>query len=629
MKKPPASLASMKNLLRKWAEAESPTHRKFVGLTVKELKEKLKEINPTASARAGKENLVNQLVEEFNAKKERMQRVNEGEAAYQRDEVDPVLMQVLKASFLKPLKGEVKEYCRKGHAMEPIFMAQLMEHSSNGLTGPYKIDAIHSTPLVKHANKLYYVDSADGELVYHLQGNSDDENENECEVDKDIKCMPIEFKSRLSLSTFVSERNAMAANLGAEVWENGEPVYIHKRADDPDLFKWIPRTSENFQLLHHVAIRGCDRGLIVVGNDRKIMFGVFVEYPEELRKAYLEVLGDLYDRALDWAYGPASKIPKENIRAVLESNGMKQSKIGLHSFLTSFFIWRRLRVDRNEVLLPTPFPPCNRILPLTHSFWNNMKGASDTATKLFWNCQTLLPSPCSQTTVLGRFFHLFAVALHRQIQFATANPNLDKYPSLFHLRNSRTKDWPYQKVLGYLTEWLVMKATPSNSLQLEMPSSPTSPRRRMGNPRRRYSEALVVDQTHATPKRGRSATPKGVPIEKNAHFERLERCRGNLCETEKIEGKQVKNRCSVCETKTKYICTGCRQHYCFVNRDEKIKQLISENNPKVAFLGGIRPPATLRYKNKEGKVLFSVVNSCFHMRHKLKFDKQDDEGEDE
>lgn len=225
----------------------------------------------------------------------------------------------------------------------------------------------------------------------------------------------------------------MEANLGAEAWENGEPVYVHLKADDPSLFKWIPQSSEQFQLLHHVAMRGSNLGLIAVGNDRKVMFGVFVEYTEQMRQAYLDVLDDLYDRSLSWAYGPPNQVPKENIKAVLQSESMSKSKITLHAFLTSFFTWRRLRVDRNDAILPLPLPPCNRILPHTHSLWNNMKGASDTATKLFWNCQTLLPSPCSQTTVLGRFFHLYGVALHRQIQFATANSNLGAYSSLVHL----------------------------------------------------------------------------------------------------------------------------------------------------------------------------------------------------
>ena len=315
--------------MKKWIDEPSPALRKFVVCTVSELKEKLKEINPLAKARTGRNNLLNQLVEEEQAKRERARRAEEGEDAYQGDEIDPVLLRVLLASFLKPLKGESKEYCRKGHAMEPIFMNQLHEHSKAGLTGKYKIHAVHSSPLVEHINKPYFVDSADGELVYSLQNEeieSESEDNDEQESEEIIDCMPIEFKARLSIGTFFSERNNMAANLGAEVWENGEPVYLHMRADDPNFFKWIPRSSENFQLLHHVAIRGCDRGLIVVGNERKIMFGVFVEYPQALRDAYLEVLADLYDRALIWAYGPVNDIPKSNISAALRGDAMKKAK---------------------------------------------------------------------------------------------------------------------------------------------------------------------------------------------------------------------------------------------------------------------------------------------------------------
>lgn len=118
----------------------------------------------------------------------------------------------------------------------------------------------------------------------------------------------------------------MAANLGAELWENGEPVYLRMKADDPNLFKWIPCSSKNFQLLHHVAICNCNCGLILVGNDCKIMFGIFVEYSQALHDAYLEVLVDLYNGALIWAYGPVEEIPKSNISAALHGDAMKKAK---------------------------------------------------------------------------------------------------------------------------------------------------------------------------------------------------------------------------------------------------------------------------------------------------------------
>ena len=51
--------------------------------------------------------------------------------------------------------------------------------------------------------------------------------------------------------------------------------------------------------------------------------------------AYLEVLKDLNDQALSWAYGSMSEIPKEKIKAVLQSEGMKGSNMNMHSFLTA------------------------------------------------------------------------------------------------------------------------------------------------------------------------------------------------------------------------------------------------------------------------------------------------------
>lgn len=336
MEKPPKTVSAMRKLLTKWVDAP-PSHRPFVHLTIVQMKQKLQQINPLAKPKAGRENLLDQLSKEAKAKVERERRAETGEATYQDNEVDPVLVQVLRASFMRPLKGDAKEYCRKGHLMESVFMEQIVEHSREGLTGNVKILAAHSSPLVERSDRPFFVDSADGELLVSVKENEEDTDENAVK-----QIIPVEFRSSLATGTFLSERNQMEANLGAEVLDDGELVYIHLRADDPDFFKWVPRASENYQLLHHVVIRGCNRGLIAVGNDRKVMFGIFVEYTQEMCNAYLAVLDDLYDRALSWAYGPPEEVPKDNIEAALNSEMLAKSKITLHSFLTSFFTWRKL-----------------------------------------------------------------------------------------------------------------------------------------------------------------------------------------------------------------------------------------------------------------------------------------------
>jgi hypothetical protein len=63
------------------------------------------------------------------------------------DEIDPVLLDIFKASRMKPLGEEAKKYCRAGHLLERPFLKQFHQHSMEGLTLGYKSLAIHETPV--------------------------------------------------------------------------------------------------------------------------------------------------------------------------------------------------------------------------------------------------------------------------------------------------------------------------------------------------------------------------------------------------------------------------------------------------------------------------------------------------
>jgi hypothetical protein len=63
------------------------------------------------------------------------------------DEIDPVLLDIFKASKMKPLGEEAKKYCRAGHLLERPFLEQFYQHSVQGLTLGYKAIAIHETPV--------------------------------------------------------------------------------------------------------------------------------------------------------------------------------------------------------------------------------------------------------------------------------------------------------------------------------------------------------------------------------------------------------------------------------------------------------------------------------------------------
>lgn len=254
-----------------------------------------------------------------------------------------------------------------------------------------------------------------------------------------------------------------------------------------------------------------------------------------------------------------------------------------------------------------------------------MKGASDTMTKLFWNCQVKLPAATSQTIVLGRFFHLFAVAFHRMNHVATAKTDLGFYSSLFHFRNSRNVAWPFRRTLDELTTWMIKeieKATatassndvPLLAIQNLVPMTP--PRSARDNPRAAFEEERHYSVvTGATPGRGRPKYPKHKTSAWFQDQSRLKTCVGLLY----MAAEKKRGKCFLCNVKTRFFCVLCKRWYCVESQDETLKDLIAGDNDVTKFLDGKRPPATIRMKSTgfDGAHVdvIAVENSCFHIVH--------------
>ena len=359
---------------------------------------------------------------------------------------DPVLCQVFKTSFMKPLKAELQENCRRGHELEHPYIEEFFNCSRDGRTLGIQAHSVFTSPLVQRtrAGEQAILDSADGELVYtEARANSSNAPTNTSGSDtspsQTRKVMPIECKACVAHSTFLQERGIVKEVLEAGQWDNdSRPFFFEVGADELRIFKLVPKESERIQLWHHATIRDAEKGLILIGNNQKLMRGVFVTYSNQIKAAYRQVLQDLHARGLEWAYGDPKQLPKEQIKHVLRSREMKGMKLDWHSFQTAFFIWRKLQIESlADGSVKVLLPPCSWILPYSHSFWNSTKGVSDTTTKLLWNYQILMPDPCLNTLVVGHFLQLFTVTLHRMFQIATANEDLSRYCSLYHFRNSR------------------------------------------------------------------------------------------------------------------------------------------------------------------------------------------------
>ncbi|OEU14444.1 hypothetical protein FRACYDRAFT_240987 [Fragilariopsis cylindrus CCMP1102] len=555
------------------------------------------------------------------------------------DTVDPVLLDIFKASKMKPLKEEAKAYCRQGHLLERPFLVQFHQHSKEGLTRGYKSVAIHETPVVESTSITGALDSSDAELIYkkedHVANDSDSYSSSGSDTDDDdiaIETMPIEIKARVAHSTFYSERQLIEANLGLAAYENGEPYYVEIDAEGGELHKWIPKHKESFQLLHHVAVRDARKGLFLVGNKTKLMFGVFVTYSDNLIASYRALLKDLFDRALKPFYEDNIQLPQVKIEKILQAKEMKKLNMTYHSFQTDFYIWRQLRIKK---ALQLPVPPCNRILPYNHSVWNNLKGASDTATKLMWNCQIKFASSGrSQVVAFAKFLQLYSILLHREYQIATAKTDLNVYASLHHFRNTRNKNYPFHKTVDRLSVWFIKNADdavaaaaaavppttpPTTALTIDTTGSNgpllQSPPPRVQRSNRSSFQAIrnYTTITGGTPGKGRAIDPKNKTAEWEADQDRLKNCNGVLYYTKR-------NKCCICGVQSNFVCVICKRWYCCKNQDEKINNMILANDSRVAFLGGERPPSELVMNGVAAdgstKEFCTVENGCFHMHHR-------------
>ena len=116
----------MKDRCIKWAAEEIAERRPFVLLTAQELKDKYREIkgaNPKSKWNAAE--LITEIIRPAN-ENTNLRRSN---TVMDPNLLDQELMNiVVRGLGLKPLEGEAKGICQKGHDMEPIYSQQLLDN---------------------------------------------------------------------------------------------------------------------------------------------------------------------------------------------------------------------------------------------------------------------------------------------------------------------------------------------------------------------------------------------------------------------------------------------------------------------------------------------------------------------
>ena len=191
-------------------------------------------------------------------------------------------------------------------------------------------------------------------------------------ITDDDEKIPVEVKVQVSVNTFQSERSNFEEHFSQQQQSQyastiiDETKYICVNARDDNLLKYIPRNHEDLQLLHNAYTHDARTGVLLVGNTKKLMHGVYVDYPGELLSAHGEIIDYLYNSHLSWVYGLLKDVPVNTIMAVLESTEMRSYKVYEEAFQNYFKLWRS--INGPDVNAKFPLPPCECLIPYQHSF---------------------------------------------------------------------------------------------------------------------------------------------------------------------------------------------------------------------------------------------------------------------
>ena len=190
--------------------------------------------------------------------------------------------------------------------------------------------------------------------------------------------------------------------------------------------------GERFQVLQHAFVYDFPAVVLAISdNQSELIRSLVIDYTSELKESFGEVLKDLKETSLDWAYPVLTQrqqvvtIPDE-IFAIADSI----PTINGHETLQGTAnLWLAM------CKLPKPFPSFLRLIPAIYAFWNAVKGGSDTLTKLMDDCILRVPK-CHlnpETAAITRMIMLILTLCHCLFQVISTNSHLN-YPSLHHYR---------------------------------------------------------------------------------------------------------------------------------------------------------------------------------------------------
>ena len=305
--------------------------------------------------------------------------------------------------------------------------------------------------------------------------------------------------------------------------------------------------------------------------------------------------------------------------------------------------------------LPLPLPSLLRVIPIYCAYWNQVKGGSDTTTKLMDDCYLYPPRQHTnaQSIAVARCISLLLVFVHRHIQIFSSKKCYADYASLGRFRNAASQRSTYYETLLDLKIFFAKELANLNKKENEENNTshthhtPSALRRSNRNnrvngitPQQVSFVSKVTGFTPAAPgKRGRQSIERGktsVLVE-----ERMGECSGRPAKIHKFGGKNNKRfrgTCSVCLAKTSFFCVGCKLWYCLeansTNTKDKNKETGSTSNrsfqcfavtmPQQKAKGGKRQDRQNSRTNNNASSLKEKEHfeiSCFIKKHREAWEK--------
>jgi len=174
--------------------------------------------------------------------------------------------------------------------------------------------------------------------------------------------------------------------------------------------EYLPNVSERYQILHHAFTYNFKKVVLIVGdNQSEVIQSTIVSFSDSILEDYGKVLKKIKDLSLFWAYDENAEVP-DFVKDI--ASGDITTLNGAESMLSAFYLWKSM------MSLPLPLPSLLQIIPIYCAYWNQVKGGSDTTTKLMDACHLFPPRQHTnaQSVAVSRCISIFLVFVHRHIQ---------------------------------------------------------------------------------------------------------------------------------------------------------------------------------------------------------------------